>query len=147
MLSTPAPFPHVGSFALFIDPTRHVTRQRAELVRVMRRDDRAGTVAVSFPLRTGACGFQIVAESDLIDATPLDAAERREHADLERHLHGRTRLTPKLKIDLARSEALRKRAIYSVILESELAITRAREAGEVRRGRGSIGRPLPREAA
>lgn len=143
MLKVATPFPQVGSFALLIDQNLPVSLQRAELVRIIRRG--AG-VTVAFPNRTSASGNRIVDEGELIDASVLTDEERREHADLERHLHGRDRLTPKLKALLQRSEALRRRAIWSTILESELAVMRNREAGQVRRDRGSIGRPLPRDA-
>lgn len=174
MLSTPAPFPHVGSFALFIDTNLPATHQRAELVRIIRRGFTGrpssgakldAEIAIAFPNRVGASGNMVVAETDLIDATPLDKAEERELTDLLRDLRGRVSpregaavggdgrhtktkpLSQSLKAKADRADALRKRQIYSVILESELAVMRAREAGETRRNRGSIGRPLPREEA
>jgi hypothetical protein len=150
MLKVPAPFPQVGSFALFIDENLPRGEQRAELVRIMRRYrmDREAPVAIAFPNRTGATGNTTTTVDQLIDASPLTVAERAEHAELEKDLrkHARARLTPAMKDRIHRAEALRKRAIWSTILESELAVMRTREAGQVRRDRGSIGRPLPRDA-
>lgn len=86
MLKTPTPFPHVGSFALLIDKTLPAEQQRAELVRIMRRDpgcfdgspSKLRNVAVAFPLRVGASGNRLVFAEDLIDGTPLTRAESRE---------------------------------------------------------------------
>jgi hypothetical protein len=69
-----------------------------------------------------------VHSSELIDGTPLTAAEKKEHADLERHLKGRERVTPRLKQMLFRAEALRSRAIFSMVLEAERAKLAALEA-------------------
>lgn len=143
MLSTPTEYPHVGSYALYIDPSLPIGQQRAELVRIQRRDDER--VWVSFPLRIGASGNKILDLSQLIDATPLDAAEKKEHAEIEAHLRGRetVRATPRLREMVRRSEDLRKRAIFSMLLASELAKLAAIEA----RGVPSVGSRLPRQAA
>jgi hypothetical protein len=143
MLRIPAPFPEVGSYALLIDTNLPAVQQRAELVRVMRRDPAHGQAAVAFPLRVGAFGNRVVGESELIDATPLTKDEERELADLQRHLAGRDRLRGKLVAAAVRCEKLRQRAVWQMILESELARLRSLEA----RQQPSFGRPLPREAA
>jgi hypothetical protein len=147
MLKTSAEFPHAGSFALFVDSTLPPSQQRAELVRIQivhfAVPPSSGLVTVTFPLRQGASGTKRVALADLIDGTPLDRDERREHADLERHLKGRTRLTPRLKAMVFRAEKLRQRAIFSMVLESELGKLRAIEA----KSDASPGCRLPREVA
>jgi hypothetical protein len=104
MLRIPAPFPEVGSYALLIDTNLPAVQQRAELVRVMRRDPAHGQSAVAFPLRVGAFGNRVVGESELIDATPLTKDEERELADLQRHLAGRDRLRGKLVAAAVRCE-------------------------------------------
>lgn len=154
MLSTPTPFPHVGSFALFIDRNLPPEQQRAEMVRVMARGStgnlntlpRDSLVTIAFPNRIGATGTKNVPALDLIDATPLTKAEERELADGLGYLRGRSGTTPRQMLLAKRCEALRQRAIWSTILESELAVMRAREARADRRAGGSIGRPLPRDA-
>lgn len=149
MLRIAALFPHPGSFALFVDTMLPVAQQRAELVRIQRRYEHKalGSVfdmaAVSFPLRQGASGSKAVLADDLIDGTPLNAEERKEHAILENHLRGRERLTPRLKEMLKAAEKLRQRAIFSMVLESELAKLRALEA----KAAPSIGGHLPNEVA
>lgn len=141
MLKIAAEYPHAGSFALLVDDSLPQSQQRAELVRVMRAEDGRGEVVVAFPLRAGAGGTRRVDAARLIDGTPLAAAERKEHATLENHLRGRERLTPKLKAMLLRAEKLRQRAIFSMVMESELAKLRAIEA----RAEPSQGGALPRE--
>lgn len=147
MLKVPAPFPQVGSFALFIDENLPRGDQRAELVRIMRRYrmNREAPVAIAFPNRTGATGNTTTTVDKLIDATPLTARERAEHAELERDMrkHAKASLTPRLKDRLQRAEALRRRAIWATILESELAVMHRNAA----RQQPSVGRHLPREAA
>ena len=143
MLKAPTPFPHVGSFALLVDKTLPIDQQRAELVRIMRHDPSNGWFAVAFPLRVGASGNRMVTAADLIDGTALDQDEKRELADLQRHLHGRERLTPKMKQQQVRAEALRQRAIFAVLLDSELRKLSRLEA----KAQPSTGRFLPREAA
>lgn len=141
MIQAETPFPYVGSYALFADPNLPLGQQRAELVRIQRRDDER--VWVSFPLRIGASGNKIVDLDQLIDGTPLDTAEKREHADLERHLRGRTKLTQKMREQAVRSEILRRRAIYSMVMHSE----RAKLASSQARKQPSIGGMIPRSEA
>ncbi|HEY8593277.1 MAG TPA: hypothetical protein VIL42_10510 [Sphingomicrobium sp.] len=142
MLRVPAPFPQVGSYALIVDEALPVSQQRAELVRVQRRDTSSGEAAIAFPLRVGASSFRIVDEWTLIDGTPLTKDEERELADLQRHLFGRTRLSPKLKEQAARAEALKNRQVASVLLEAELRKLHAAEARGLRRGGGSTGQVI-----
>lgn len=129
MLATPAPYPHVGSYALLIDLTND---HRAELVRVQARwnQHRGGAfaVTVAFPNRIGAGGTRNVEETDLIDATPLTRLEERDLTDGLRELRGRDKLSPRLRTIKTRTDALRHRQIYSVIMASELAVLREREA-------------------
>lgn len=147
MLKTAADFPHAGSFALLIDETLPTHLQRAELVRIQfvhaANPPASGMATIAFPLRDGASGTRRVHMADLIDGTPLDAAERKEHAELVVHLKGRERMTPRLRKLAERSEALRKRAIFSMLLESELARLRSLEAREQTSG----GQRLPRDIA
>ncbi len=90
MLTPETPFPYAGSYALLVDPDA-AAPQAAELVRILaRRPSEQGVFAmVSFPLRADASGNKVVAEAELIDATPLTQAEAREFHDLDRELHGR----------------------------------------------------------
>lgn len=159
MLSTPAPFPHVGSFALFEDPNLIAADRRAELARIIgtrlvgegKTVDselaRASIAIVAFPNRLGASGNRTVPLADLIDATPLTKAEEREMHDIQRSLTGRDRLTKKQRQKATRAAALRKRSIYAVILNAELAVMRSREAREDRRNGASGGRRVPDLAA
>lgn len=111
MLSAPTPFPEVGSYGLYHDPAQAPGERRTELVRIL---ERGSTVAlVAFPLRDGAGGNRRVALADIIDGTPLDDDERRELADLQRHLHGRRLRSPKALADKARMDTLASRAIWS----------------------------------
>lgn len=126
MLRNPAPFPHVGSFGLFTDADLPVAQQRAELVRILRL---AGTMAfIAFPLRAGASGNTLVRLDEITDATPLTKTEERELTDLERALRGRARPNP---TKATRRHALRERAIWSLVLNSELAKLHALEARKV----------------
>ena len=140
MLKIPAPFPQVGSFALLIDMNQPAP-QRAELVRILERTYPQGSGAtVSFPLRTGASGYNTVPLAGLIDGTPLTSEESAELDALRSHLSQQTRPNRK-KIE--RAEALRRRQIYSDAMRYELAaLTRLQS-----RSQPSIGRILPREAA
>lgn len=142
MLSTPAPYPHVGSFALYIDEDRPLPR--AELVRVMRRDD--DLAAIAFPNRIGSSGNKLVAESDLIDATALTRDEERELTDGLGELRGRgDKLSPRLRAVKARTETLRSRQLCSIILESELKILRSKQDREGRRAGATPGRMITDE--
>jgi hypothetical protein len=133
MLRAPAPFPYVGSHALFED------HDGTHLVRICYRrwhggDDGYAVAMVAFPLREGATGNREVPESELIDGTTLDAAERRRLADLERELtvyvppqgcaRGTRKLrrltSPRLKALGAELQRLKRRALYAPILEQRL---------------------------
>jgi hypothetical protein len=113
MLNPATPFPQIGSFALFLDDDQPVP-QVLELVRILERG--ASVVLVAFPLRDGAGGNKRVPLADLIDATDLAPDESRQLADLQRHLTGRGRLTPKMQAQAAAAKALRQRAIYAPLM-------------------------------
>lgn len=120
MLSAETPFPYQGSSALYIDRDLPPSEQRAELVRIISRraphlpfGETGAQSLVSFPLRTGASGNKVVPEAELIDITPLDQAERKEMAELFGHLLGRERLTPKMKRQKARHDALKNRSMWA----------------------------------
>jgi hypothetical protein len=87
-------FPYPGSYALHVDLDLQPP-QPCELVRIQWR--RQGFAAVAFPLREDGEPTKVVAESDLLDATPLDADERRELADLQRLLKDRIPRTAAMK--------------------------------------------------
>lgn len=71
MLSSPTPFPHVGSYALIdLDGGRH-------LARIIQRDQ-FETALISLPLVEGSAGNCSVALRDLVDGTPLTRAEADE---------------------------------------------------------------------
>jgi uncharacterized protein YgbK (DUF1537 family) len=142
MLKVASPFPQVGSYALLVDTNLPVSQQRAELVRVMRRIEAGGEVAVAFPLRLGACGNRIVPESELLDGTPLTKAEERELTDLQGHLAGRTHMTPALRKKDKRAHDLKARQILSHLLATEMKKLEADEARHVRRAGGSTGSPM-----
>lgn len=147
MLQVASPFPHVGSYALFVDDQLPIGEQRAELVRIMRRPticERGGDVAVAFPLRSGARGSMLVDDAKLIDGSELSKAEERELADLLRYLAGRARPD---KTKAARCEALRSRLIMSGVLRIELTKLAQAKARDARRAGGSIGSVLPEERA
>ena len=121
MLSTPAPFPHVGSFAAFVDlDIPRAEDRRAELVRIARPAG-DGTVLVTFPLRTGSTGTRTVELSELIDCTPLSRDEERELTDLQRLFRGREPRRNKDRPAHERAEALRQRLLYSRLMVPELA--------------------------
>lgn len=124
MLTPETPFPYPGSYALYVDPDA-AAPQAAELVRIQWRAINA--VAVSFPLRAGASGNKSVPAADLIDTTPLTAAETREFHDLDLHLGGRSIRTPKQKRDMARRDALRERMIYGPIMDRLMRFMRQRD--------------------
>lgn len=141
MLKVPTPFPQVGSYAVHIDDTLPLAQQRAELVRILEIDEQMALVA--YPLREGSSGNRRVALAELTDGTPLTRDEQRELADLQRHLRGRDRLRGGQVRQAKRCDDLRKRAIWSMVLESE----RAKLATLDARAQPSTGRPLPREIA
>jgi hypothetical protein len=141
MLKSAAEFPYPGSFALLVDDTLPVGQQRAEMVRLLEVGCQVALVA--FPLRLGARGNRRVALAELKDGTALTKGEERELADLQRHLHGRDRLTSKMREQAKRAETLRERAIWSVVMASERDRLGAIEA----RSQPSAGRAIPREIA
>jgi hypothetical protein len=128
MLSPETPFPYVGSYALFEDPDAPPP-QPTELVRILWR--REGFAMVSFPLRDGAGGNKTVAADALTDATPLTDGEQREFHDLDRDLAGRSLRTVKQRRQVARRDALKRRAIYAPLLARLLR--QARRQAETRR--------------
>lgn len=118
MLSPATPFPQVGSYGLYQDPTLPPAERISELVRIL---ELGATVAlVAFPLRDGAGGNKRVPRGDLLDGTPLDSAEKKEHAELFGLLLNRTNRTPKQKAQKARHDALANRAIWSGCLQRRL---------------------------
>ena len=153
MLRTPTPYPQVGSFALLVDVNLPVGQQRVELVRVMRLG--VSTAAVAFPLRAGATGNTTVALADLIDGTPLTAAEEAVAERLEASLRGvrakagvrgtSSRASRPSPARAARYHALRERGNWSLVMSAELAKLEAREAREARRAGASPGFRVPQE--
>lgn len=112
MIKSPAEFPFSGSYAL------HVVAGEPQLVRILEwigpQTEGSARVLVTYPLRIGASGNAQLPLAELIDATPLDAAERIELAKLEEGLAGKPR--PR-KLALAREAELRGRAVQSTVLE------------------------------
>lgn len=140
MLTPETAFPYVGSYAVYVDLDQPPP-QRDELVRIQgRRTERTvgeggrstetGFAMVAFPLRDGASGNKTIAAAELIDGTPLTHDEKRELADLERALFGRSLTTPKQKRLAARRDALRSRAIWEPHLTRLLREHRARQASQ-----------------
>jgi hypothetical protein len=121
MLKTPAPFPQVGSYALFEDRRDFAQLPEMSLVRIIGLDgpasDEATRAVIAFPLRAGASGNRTVTIGDLIDGTPLTDAERAEIRTLESDMAGKARVAKKV---LARYEALRHRDIRSRTLLDQL---------------------------
>lgn len=112
MLSTPATFPHPGSFALIED---------SGAMRAVRIIDRAqpGLATISILARPQASGQRRVLLAELHDATPLSATEEDEASTLARVLRGRRSERDQAKV--ARLEALRRRAGLAPVLAAELA--------------------------
>lgn len=141
MLQHETPYPHVGSYAVFIDAELPPERQRPELARIQWR--REGELVISLPLRDGAAGTKSIDPAQLIDASPLSAAQRREFHDLDRDLAGiearirrwaeqdepgrKPRLSPRQREMAARRDALKHRIIYGPILDRLLRLARDRE--------------------
>jgi len=138
MLRTPAPYPHVGSFALWIDHDLPAGQQRAELARILRVGPL--TAAIALPLRVGASGNVTVALGDLIDGTPLTRGEDKELRDLQLHIRQRVRPRPD---KVTRAETLRQRAIFSILLGSELAKLNSLTARADQRQGASAGAIVP----
>lgn len=120
MLHPETPYPYPGSYALYECPER----RRVELVRIMWRragDHDAGAwIAISFPLIDGASGNKVVAEGDLIDATPVSFEESREFHDLDRWLAGKALNTKKQKALAKRRDALKQRVIWAGFMATML---------------------------
>jgi hypothetical protein len=102
MLKSPAAFPFPGSYAL------QEVAGETTLVRIHEVND--GTALVAYPTRFGASGNAQVPLAQILDATPLTAAECAELDALDSKLAGAAR--PR-KADVAREEALRLRLIRS----------------------------------
>jgi hypothetical protein len=117
MLHPATPFPHVGSYALLVDPDAQAPQ--------------AADVVVGFPLRAGAGGTKRVAADQLIDATPLTSDETRAFHQLDRALAGTSGRTAKQRAQRAMRDALKQRLIYAPLLDRLLraaAATKARAA-------------------
>lgn len=112
MLSSPAPFPYVGSYCLI----EH--EGETQLARIVFR--REGEAVVSLPLRPDAGGNLAVDPARLVDGTPLTTEEAREYHDLDRALRGASGRTKKQKAMIARRDALKSRMIWSRFLERKL---------------------------
>jgi hypothetical protein len=141
MIKAPATFPHVGSYALFADPLEPVPivnrkpgRPRLHLARIAgfgRRGFTADEVTyqITLPLREGvASGTRSVDFEELIDCTPLNVAEAKEMADIQRHLGGRTHLTPKMRAQKERADELEQRARMAILAAPMLTLLANRQA-------------------
>ena len=124
MLKVPAPFPHVGSYAL------------AELdgaacaVRILARDDRARTALIAIVGDPDAAsGNRNVPLAQLADPTPLSAAEQRELRRLENYIFTcRTGGGPLNSRKVNRLGRLSERRINAITLANLLAVARVRAA-------------------
>lgn len=112
MLPTLTAFPHPGSLALYEEDGQTVA------IRIMSVEGDDGLVAVSVQGRLGASAYKSVAKADLLDPTPLTAAEKKERAELLAYLLRVKRPNP---VKLARSNALELRAIRAPTLQHLLA--------------------------
>jgi hypothetical protein len=104
MLNAPAPFPQVGSYAVYVENGSTV------LVRIQHRMDRFGEphATISLPRTWRASGNKLVPLADLIDGTPLTAAESAERLALYARNGAAKRPRP---ADVERYDALRSRAL------------------------------------
>lgn len=122
MLSSPTPFPYVGSYALFEHDGAHT------LARIVMR--REGELVIGLPTVDGASGNLRVTPDRLIDATPLTAAETREFHDLDRQLAGRSpdslRRSTRLKAMIGRRDALKRRLMHAPVMDRLLREARQR---------------------
>jgi len=115
MLKTSAPYPHVGSYALLED------EGRTHLVRIIGKDP-GGDVTLSFPGRYKiASGNKTVPFADLIDGTPLTAAEEAEFRQLESTIPAVPSRSAKVKAQQQRYADLRERSIHASTLARLLA--------------------------
>lgn len=114
MLSSPTPYPYVGSYCLL----EH--EGETQLARILYR--RATEIVVSLPLRPDAGGNLAVDPARLIDGTPLTHAEEREFHDLDRSLAGREprNRSRAQRARAARRDALKSRMIWSRFLDRKL---------------------------
>lgn len=148
MIKAPAPFPHAGSYALFADPLEPVPvvngkpgTPRYHLARINSFGRAPGTAdtiicQITLPLREGvASGARTVDLAELIDCTPIDVAEAKEMADIQRHLNGRTRLTPRMREQKARADTLEQRARMAALAAPMLIrLANRQPAGQRRYG-------------
>ena len=120
MIRAPAPYPHAGSFAAFIDTdVPRPEDRRAELVRIARIEA-GGTAFITFPLRGAASGSRTLTLDELIDCTPLTHDEQRELTDLQLALKGRKLRTAKQQQSMFRAERLKERLLYAQLMAPEL---------------------------
>lgn len=135
MLTSPAPYPYVGSYCLLehegrTQLARIVFRRSARTVGEDGRANEVGEAVVSLPLRdyerrsggmgepaSGASGNLTIDPGQLIDGTPLTIEEEREFHDLDRYLAGRSLRTPRQKAMKARRDALHRRAIWAPFMQ------------------------------
>ena len=118
MLIPQTPFPQAGSYGLYQDPELPCGERRAELARILELG--ASVALISLPLRDGAGGNRRVPIADLIDGTPLDAAETKELTDCFRAMHQGTGRRRNVKAARARHATLKTRAIWSGPLQRQL---------------------------
>jgi hypothetical protein len=132
MLAPETPYPQPGSYALWIDHDP-ATSRGTELVRIIRHG--ALTSFVAFPLREGASGNMTVATGDLIDATPLTAAEQLELRDIDQLLDDRDprNFSKAQRAKAKRRTELKLRIIHGPILDRQLRLARDYAASQNRR--------------
>ena len=108
MLTTPAPFPQPGSWALFgFDG-------ETRAVRILETPDRSGLVPISIADKPFTASGNLRARLEtLLDPTPLDAAERSEMAELGAYIAARKRPLAQ-KVD--RFNALHQRQVRAATL-------------------------------
>lgn len=115
MLSTPAPFPQPGSYALY------ELAGRTHLVRIQYRDPQGDEVTLSFPLVPDiASGNRRARLADLIDGTPLSASDLSRLHLLEAEIarlapNGRARRARRAEIDALRERDIRSRTLAEML--------------------------------
>jgi hypothetical protein len=119
MLSVPTLFPNPGSWALIVKEGRTLA------VRIMSRERDDGLVEISDPTNPGSTGYTQAPLADLLDPTPLTAAETAEMEALEIELQGRS---PRRTAKHLRAEALRARMVNATELERLLRRIPARQS-------------------